>query len=79
MICSAKPVLTEELCVVQTEEFSITCYMCDTYTWQRPGIFIRGKPIFWSERLLQKAYDRKRSVDIISLIEGLKWPEAKMN
>jgi hypothetical protein len=28
MICSLKPVLTEDLCVVQKEEFSITCYMC---------------------------------------------------
>jgi hypothetical protein len=25
MICSAKPILTEDLCVVQEEEFSITC------------------------------------------------------
>jgi hypothetical protein len=32
MICSVKPVLTEDLCVVQKEEFSITCYMCDMYT-----------------------------------------------
>jgi hypothetical protein len=32
MICSVKPILTEDLCVVKQEEFSITCYMCDTYT-----------------------------------------------
>jgi hypothetical protein len=32
MICFAKPVLTENLCVVQKEEFSITCCKCDTYT-----------------------------------------------
>jgi hypothetical protein len=32
MLCSAKPVLTEDLYIVQKEEFSITCYMCDTYT-----------------------------------------------
>jgi hypothetical protein len=25
MFCSAKPVLTEDLCVVQKQEFSITC------------------------------------------------------
>jgi hypothetical protein len=32
MICSAKPVLTENLCVVQKEEFfSTTCYMCEMY------------------------------------------------
>jgi hypothetical protein len=27
MICPAKPVLTEDLCVVQMQEFSITCYV----------------------------------------------------
>jgi hypothetical protein len=32
IICSVKPVLTEDLCVVQEEEFSITCYMCEMYT-----------------------------------------------
>jgi hypothetical protein len=32
MTCFAKPVLTENLCIVQKEEFSITRYMCDTYT-----------------------------------------------
>jgi hypothetical protein len=32
MICFAKPVLTEDLYIVQNEEFSITCYMCETYT-----------------------------------------------
>jgi hypothetical protein len=31
IICPAKPVLTEDLCVVQKEEFSITCYMCEMY------------------------------------------------
>jgi hypothetical protein len=35
MICSAKPVLTQGLYVVQKEEFSITCCLCDTYTWQK--------------------------------------------
>jgi hypothetical protein len=32
MICSAKPILTETLCVFQKEEFSIACYMCEMYT-----------------------------------------------
>jgi hypothetical protein len=32
IICSAKPVLTEDLCIVQKEEFLVTCYMCDMYT-----------------------------------------------
>jgi hypothetical protein len=34
MICSAKPVLREDLCVVHKEEFSITYYMCDTYIYE---------------------------------------------
>jgi hypothetical protein len=32
MICSAKPVQTEDLCVVQKEEFSVTCCMREMYT-----------------------------------------------
>jgi hypothetical protein len=32
LVCFTKPVLTEYLYVVQKEEFSVTCYMCDRYT-----------------------------------------------
>jgi hypothetical protein len=32
MICFAKPGLTKDFYTLQKEEFSITCYMCDTYT-----------------------------------------------
>jgi hypothetical protein len=32
MICYAKLGLTEDLYIVQKEEFSITCYMCNMYT-----------------------------------------------
>jgi hypothetical protein len=32
MTCFPKPGLTEDLYVVQKEECSITCYMCNTYT-----------------------------------------------
>jgi hypothetical protein len=32
MICPAKPVLTEDLCVVQKQKFLKTCYMCEMYT-----------------------------------------------
>jgi hypothetical protein len=35
MICFAKPVLTDDLYIVQKEEFSVTCYMCDMYTWRK--------------------------------------------
>jgi hypothetical protein len=34
MNCSAKPVLTEDLRVVQNN-FSITCYMCEMYIWRK--------------------------------------------
>jgi hypothetical protein len=30
-----KPILTEDLCVTQKEEFSMTCYMCEMYTWRK--------------------------------------------
>jgi hypothetical protein len=62
MICFAKPGLTEDLYVAHMEESSIKYYMCDTYTWQRLNIFIRDKPIFSSDRMLHKDYDRKGSV-----------------
>jgi hypothetical protein len=76
MICPVKPVLTEDLCVVQNEEFSVTCYMCD----QKPSIFIRDKIIYSSARMLHKGYYRKSSVrKKKSLFVGLKGPGAKTN
>jgi hypothetical protein len=59
MICSAKPVLIWDLHIVYKEEFSITCYMSDAYTWQRPSILIRDNPIFSSVRMFHKDYYRK--------------------
>jgi hypothetical protein len=35
MICSAKPVLIEDLYIVQKEQFSIKCYTCDTHNWRK--------------------------------------------
>jgi hypothetical protein len=32
MIGSVKPLFTEDLCIVEKQEFSITCYMCNIYT-----------------------------------------------
>jgi hypothetical protein len=55
MICLAKPGVTEDLYVMQKEEFSITCYVC------RPGIFISDQHIP-SERVLHKDYECKGSV-----------------
>jgi hypothetical protein len=40
MIYFSKPGQTENLHRVQKEEFSITCYMCDTLD-KRPSIFIK--------------------------------------
>jgi hypothetical protein len=36
MICFAKPILTVNLYILQKEEFSATCYMCDTHTRRKP-------------------------------------------
>jgi hypothetical protein len=33
---------------------------------EKPSIFIRDNPIFSSDRMLHKVYDRKGSVEIIS-------------
>jgi hypothetical protein len=56
MICSAKLVVTEDLCVEQKEEFKFTLD-------ERPSIVIRDKPIFSSERMLHKEYYRRSSVE----------------
>jgi hypothetical protein len=56
MICCVKPVLTEDLCVVQKE-----CVKC-TFD-ERPSICIRDNPIFSAERMLHKDYYAKISVE----------------
>jgi hypothetical protein len=61
MICCAKPGLTEDLYKVQKEKFSITWYMCETYTSKRRSLFVREKPILSSERVLYKDCDSKGS------------------
>jgi hypothetical protein len=76
MICSAKPVLTEDLYVVQKKEFSIRCYKCDTH--EGSSIFIRDKPAFSSERI----YIRTITTNVKlkkSLVVGLKGLDAKTN
>jgi hypothetical protein len=77
MICSVKPVLTENLCVVQKEDFSV----CAKRTLdERPSIFIRDKPIFSPESVLHKndylksSFEKKKS-----LVVGLKGPDPKTN
>jgi hypothetical protein len=72
MVCFPKPGLIEELNIVENEDFSITCYTCDTYTRQRPRLLMKDKPILSSERLLHKNYDRKNSAEKKSLVVSLK-------
>jgi hypothetical protein len=79
MICSAKPGLTKDLCVVHKEEFSKHA-ICGIRTLdEKPSVFIRDKPIFSSEMILHKGYYRKGSVERKSLAVGLKGPGAKTN
>jgi hypothetical protein len=53
---------------------------CAKYTLdEKPNIFIRDKPIFSSERMLYKDYNRKSSVGKKSLVVGFKGPGAKTN
>jgi hypothetical protein len=49
MTCSAKPVLREDLCVVQKEGFSVSHYMCDMYTWREETISGRGSQGAWHQ------------------------------
>jgi hypothetical protein len=74
----AKPGLTEDLCIVQRIFNNI---LCTIRTLDKgPSIFIRDKPIFKSERILHKDYDRKGSVaEIKSLVVSLKGLGAKTN
>jgi hypothetical protein len=76
MICFAKPILTEDLYIVQREEFLITCYINVTCTLdERPSIFIRDKPIFSSGRMLHvhKDYCRRGSAkkSLVVILKGL--------
>jgi hypothetical protein len=57
MICSAKPVLTEER-IFNNMLYVRYVHILD----ERPNIFIRDEPIFSSERRLRKDYYRKSSV-----------------
>jgi hypothetical protein len=79
VICSLKPILGENLFVAQKEEVSVTCYMCETYTDEKPSISIRDKPTFSSEGMLYKDYYRKSSVGKKSLVVSLKGPGVKTN
>jgi hypothetical protein len=63
MICFAKPVLTEDLCIVQKQEFSVT--------YVQIHLFVR--------EMLHKDYDRKGSAEKKSLVVSLYGLGAKMN
>jgi hypothetical protein len=53
--------------------------MFDTYTSQRPSIFIRDKSLLSSERVLHKDYYRKSSAVKKTLVGILKGLGAKTN
>jgi hypothetical protein len=60
----AKPVLTEDLYIVQKEDiFNNMLYVRYVHLTKRPSIFIRHKPILSSERMLHKDYYRRSSVE----------------
>jgi hypothetical protein len=46
---------------------------------ERPSIFIRDKPIFSSERVLYKDFERNGSVEDISLVLSVKGLDARAN
>jgi hypothetical protein len=64
MIFFAKPVLTEDLHIVQKEKFSVTCYsyMCDVYIWLKAKHVLETNP-YSRQKLLHKDYDRKGSAE----------------
>jgi hypothetical protein len=69
MVSYAKPGLAEDLYIVQKEEYSVTGYMCDTYIWQRPNIFIRDEPIFLvrediTQGLWRQGFSWKKILDV---------------
>jgi hypothetical protein len=68
-ICKiAKPVLTEDLCVLQKQEF-FKHAICAKYTLDEwPSIFITDILIFSSERMLRK--DKYRKVSVGEQISG---------
>jgi hypothetical protein len=74
MIYFAKPGLTEDLHILQKVELSVTCYMCDTYTWQKAKHVHKRQLIVSSERMLHNDYDRKGSFgekkSLVLILEG---------
>jgi hypothetical protein len=61
MICFVKPVLTEDLYIMQKEEISTICVILTLD--ERLSTFMRENPIFFSQRMLHKHYDGKGSVE----------------
>jgi hypothetical protein len=60
MICFAKPVLTENLYIVQKGDFYAICVICTLD--ERPSIFIRDKPIFSTERATTTWVELKKNL-----------------
>jgi hypothetical protein len=79
MICSLKPVLTEDRCLAQKEEFLITCYLWVIYSCRKAKhIHKRETQLLVREDvisgLLPQEFSWKQS-----LVMGLKGPGGKMN
>jgi hypothetical protein len=62
MICSAKPILTEDLCVMQEEKFAVIFYVRFLHLTKAKHIHKRHTDLS-PERMLHKDYDRKRSFE----------------
>jgi hypothetical protein len=65
MICFTKLVLTEDLYILERRNFNLHVIYATRPLDERPSIFISNKPIFSSERMLEKDYDLKDSVEKI--------------
>jgi hypothetical protein len=59
--------------------FNNMLYVRYVHLTKKPSIFIKVKPIFSSERMLRKDYDRKSSVEKETLFMSLKVLGAKTN
>jgi hypothetical protein len=63
MIYFAKHVLSKDLYTVQKEEYSVTCYTCDSYSWRKAKHIHKRQIHLWLERMLHEDYDHKDSVE----------------
>jgi hypothetical protein len=75
MISFAKPRLTQDLYIVQMDEFNNIIHTRYIYL-TKAILFMRDKQILSSERILYKDYDSKGSTEKYSLEVVLKGPDS---